>query len=443
MMRFLQRAGIGWRSTAPWVAAVLVLGGCARAESTPTGAGVALTIAVADAGNPTVALDAARGLAYVAWVDGSEGEYAVRIAPVAISGGDRGEAVRVNAMPGDASLHEAAPPQVAVGPGGEVYVAWESSYPVQGRRFPASDLRFARSLDGGRTFGPTRTINSDADGLPSSHTFHNLAVAPDGTIYVSWIDGRARDRARAEQASRAHAGVGDAHGQGGHAAHGGGGEAELPGSELWLAVSRDGGETFQEIAVIDRDVCPCCRTGLATGRDGSVYVVWRQIAAGEVRDIAIAHSNDGGLSFSDPVPVHRDGWIFPGCPHAGPTIAVAGDGSVHVAWYTGKQGRQGTYYAASADGGRTFATPIPLLVGEWVPPSLARVAVDGDQVWVAWDDRREERGLRRVHLARVERGQLSEALRLNGSTPDLALAGSRQALVWHDGDAVQLQLMRH
>jgi hypothetical protein len=215
---------------------------------------------------------------------------------------------------------------VALGRGGEVDVPWESSYAVEGRRHPASNLRLARSLDGGRSFGPTVTENSDP-GMPSSHTFHNLTVASDGTTHVSCLDGRERDRARAELARQSPAAppaggnTHAAHAHGGHGAHAAhAAEAELPGSELWVAVSRDGGESFQEVAVVDRGVCPCCRTGLATALDGSVYVVWRKIFAGDVRDIAIARSTDGGATFSEPVPVHRDGWVFPCCPHAGPTI---------------------------------------------------------------------------------------------------------------------------
>lgn len=409
--------------------------GCTAGDARPAREAATLTVAAAMAGNPTVAVDEPRGAVYVAWAQNQGEEVNVLLARYDASGQPDGEPVRVNEVAGDASQHEAAPPQVAVGPNGEVYVVWEQSYPVEGRRHPASNLRFARSTDGGRSFGRTVTINSDADGPPASHTFHNVAVARDGSIYVSWLDSRAKDAARRAQDAARPAAAGGA-----HAHHGGGsGEAQLPGSELWIAVSRDGGESFEEVAIVDRDVCPCCRTGLATGPDGAVYVVWRKIFAGDVRDIAIARSTDGGATFSEPVPVHRDGWVFPGCPHAGPTIAIDEAGGVHVAWYTGKEGAQGTYYAASTDGGRSFGTPIGLLTGEWVPPSIARVAAAGGSVWLAWDDRREERDQRTVFLARVERGALSTPIALRGTTPDLALAGTLGVLAWQQGDRVQLR----
>jgi hypothetical protein len=313
----------------PLTGAAMALAGCTAAESTPTCTPVLTTVAAGAAGNSTVAVAPAGGALYVAWVEGPGTERNVYLARLAPDGSRAAEPVRVNANPGDASMHEAAPTQVALGPHGEVYMVWESSYPVEGRRHPASHLRFARSLDGGRSFGPTVTVNSDP-GMTSSHNFHDLAVATDGAIHVSWLDGRERDRARAalaNQASHTAAGHGHPHGHGS-----GAGEPELPGSELWVAVSRDGGESFREVALVDRGVCPCCRTGLATAPDGSVYVVRRTIFAGDVRDIAIARPADGGVSWTEPVPVHRDGRVFPGCPHVGPSIAVGADGTMHVAW---------------------------------------------------------------------------------------------------------------
>src|SRR5690606_29455167 len=141
------------------------------------------------------------GRGYVAWV--GEGEYGfdVFVASAPAGEGTFGPPVRVNDLPGDAAPHEQAPAQVATGPGGEIYVLWQNNTVVEGRRFPASDLRFAASSNGGHTFTSTRTVNDDAGGLPSSHTFHDMVVAPDGTIVVSWIDSRDPDRAAAAAAA--------------------------------------------------------------------------------------------------------------------------------------------------------------------------------------------------------------------------------------------------
>jgi hypothetical protein len=238
--------------------------------------------------------------------------------------------------------------------------------------------------------------------------------------------------------------VAPAGGEGAHEGHAMGAEG-LPGSELWVARSTDGGRTFQELGAKDHDVCPCCRTGLAVGGSGEVYLVWRKIFAGGVRDIAIARSDDRGETFSTPVPVHQDGWVFPGCPHAGPAITVDDGGRVHVAWYTGREGAQGLFYAASADGGRSFGPPAAILADDWVPPSLVSLATRGSEVWIAWDDRRDEKDARAVYLARAKGGRLGRAQRIHSeggaAAPQLALSARGGALAWWAGEGVQLRLL--
>ncbi|MBV9774362.1 MAG: exo-alpha-sialidase [Gemmatimonadetes bacterium] len=419
-------------------AGVLVSGGCGGSRG--DGLGPARTLAASGAGNPTTAADPRTGAAYVAWVGTQRGESDVYLARLA--GSAPPAPVRVNTLPGDASTHDQAPPQVALGPRGEVYVLWQKSVKVPGRMYPKSDLRFARSLDGGRTWGPAGTVNDDAGGLPSSHTFHDLAVAPDGTVYVSWIDGRARDQARAARTRSAPAArpaaPAPATGAGMQHMHGGHDEAGLPGSEIRVARSVDGGRTFSASTVVDGDACPCCRTAMALGPDGSVYVTWRKVFPGSVRDVVVARSTDGGRSFAAPVRVHRDGWVFPGCPEAGPSVAVDGTGRVHVGWYTGKEGHPGLFYAVSTDGGRSFGAPVPLVTGEWVPPSQVRVVADGDGAWVAWDDRREQ--AKKVYLGRVSDGEVRVVDSRPGTLPDLAITGGARSLAWRDGEAVRVQV---
>lgn len=365
-------------------------------------------LALSAAQTPTVALDAATGAAYVAWV-GMEGEEENVYLARADGAGER---VRVNSTPGDASTHEQAPPQVALGPAGEVVVVWQKSRPVEGRAHPASDLRFARSVDGGRTFGATISVNDDAGGAPAGHTFHDVAVAADGTVYVSWLDSRERERLR--------------------------GKGEDPGSEIRVARLAPGAERFGASTVVDGNVCPCCRTSLALAPDGTVYVAWRKVFAGDVRDIAIARSQDGGRTFSAAAPVHRDGWVYPGCPHAGPSVAVDAEGRVHVAWYTGREGGQGLFYARSGAGGRAFGEPAALLADDWVPASQVVLAAGADGVWAAWEDRRDER--KSIHLARLdERMRKDEQWAESGTMPAITAAGGRVAVSWQQGESVRFR----
>jgi hypothetical protein len=435
------------------VAAGAVLAGAAvlvavRGGRQATAMAEAVTVRAVGASNPTAEVDPRTGDALVAWVGGADA-WIARVA----ADGTVAPATRVNDVDGDAAPHEQAPAQVRLGPDGAVYVAWQKATRIPGRRFPASDLRIARSGDGGRTFAPAVTVNDDAGGLPASHTFHDVAVGADGRVVVSWLDGRAKAAhdARKAAASPAPAGTGTAGDAGrsappmpaGHAGHGGhGGHAkgadDGPGSELRVAVSSDGGRTFSASRVVDGDVCPCCRTALTVAPDGTSYVAWRKVFAGDVRDAVVAHVGRDGAPLGPPVRVHADAWVFPGCPHAGPAVAVDGRGRVHVAWYTGQEARQGLWHAVSTDGGRTFGAPNPLVTGAWVPPSQVRLVADGDGVWLSWDDRRTKEPV--VVLARAEGDEATPRVVGEGGggrAPALAVSGGAGWLAWLDGEAVR------
>ena len=56
-------------------------------------------------------------------------------------------------------------------------------------------------------------------------------------------------------------------------------------------------------------------------------------------------------------------------------MQVDSAGAVHIAWWTGKQGAAGTFYARSTDKGATFGTPIALGVGEFSAPAHVQLAL--------------------------------------------------------------------
>lgn len=392
---------------------LLALIGCGGEGAAPAAPPADGALLVADEGrNPTVAEDPRTGAAYVAWA--VPGEAGADVFVARVEGEVVSAPVRVNAEAGGAATHDQAPPQVAVGPDGVVYVAYLVQTDVPGRRFPASELRVARSADGGRSFEAPVRPHADA-GFPTSHHFHALAVAADGTVYVSWLDGAAQDRYEAVHPPA----EGDAHAH--HAASG-------PGTEVHVARSTDGGRSFEPSVVVAQGTCQCCRTALATDADGAVYVAWRHIYPGgdgpTIRDVAVARSTDGGATFSAPARVHADGWRLDGCPHAGPALAVDGAGRLHAAWFTGAEGRMGAYHAV-ADEGFAFGPPRPLS-GETAGPHLALAADAGGAVWAVWEDGGH------VRLGRVEEG---------ADVLDAAWAGDRPALstsmaVVTRGDAV-------
>jgi len=413
--------------------AALFLGACGTEApyADNVALGPTLELAASGAGNPTTAIDRTTGTALVAWVDTQGGEPNVlltRISPEGVAE----TPTRVNHIPGDAAAHFQAPAQVASGPDGEVYVFWTNNIPLEGRRFPASDLRFARSGNGGRTFDPTITVNDDAGGPPTSHTFHNLLVAPDGTLYASWLDSR-NDGAEATAAAE---GIPFSEGEGiGTVATGG---DPYAGPDLRIAISRDRGQTFLPSFVVDRNACPCCRTAMAIGPDGELYVGWRKVYEGNIRDVVIARSGDNGKTFGAPVPVHKDGWVFPGCPHAGPSLDVDSEGSLHVAWYTGKEGSAGLFYARSQTNGDSFSEPEPLATGAAVAPSLSSmVAEDSGTLWMTWEDRRN--GAPELHTVRTAFDGVGRRMRpevIQGSHPSVSSEGGTQVFAWLDRGTV-------
>jgi hypothetical protein len=142
---------------------------------------------------PTPAFDA-QGRLYVAFVEG-EHVYVTRSAD---GGKTFADAARVNPQPEKVDSNGEGRPKVALGPRGQVYVTYTQrlSKPYTGH------IRFSRSTDGGRTFAPPRTVNDD--GMETGHRFDALAVGPKGEVYVAWID--KRDLEAAQAAGRKYAG---------------------------------------------------------------------------------------------------------------------------------------------------------------------------------------------------------------------------------------------
>jgi hypothetical protein len=134
-------------------------------------------------------------------------------------------------------------------------------------------------------------------------------------------------------------------------------------------------------------VCFCCKTAVAAGDDGAVYVAWRHIYPPNLRDIAVARSADGGRSFEAPSRVSEDGWAIDGCPDDGPSLAVDARGVLHVAWPTwvAESDGKGIFYSYSTDRGRSFAARQRLDGGEG-GAAHPQLAVSGGSVLVAWDE---------------------------------------------------------
>jgi hypothetical protein len=286
----------------------------------------------AQAAEPAIAADV--NGAFVVFVEHLGDSADVFIVKVDQSGRPLDQKARVNPNAGEAKAWRGDPPTVAIGSNGAVYIGWTRAI----KDAKGTDLVLSVSNDGGRSFGEPVKINDDSK--PASHGMHSLAVDADGQVHVAWLDER---NIKAGHAATKTAGA---------AMHN---EAAEPNSEVFYSVSQDGGKTFSTNKKIAVEVCPCCKTSLLAAPDGTIYISWRQVLEGDLRHIAVAHSSDGGESFSEAAIVSDDQWEIHACPVSGAAMASPAPNVLEVLWYThGNSGPPGLYFAPSMDGGKTF-----------------------------------------------------------------------------------------
>ncbi len=226
----------------------------------------------------------------------------------------------------------------------------------------------SRSTDDGRSFSPPRPLSAD----PASQRFEALALLPSGDVFAAWID--KRDAAAAKRAGR-----------------------DYPGAALAYAWSKDGGETFGTARIAQDNSCECCRLAVALTPSGHPAILFRNIYDGEVRDHAITTFTDTGESG----PVYRvsvDDYKIDGCPHHGPSLAIAADGTYHATWFTNGHVRQGLFYARSTDGGQSFSAPM-LLAGPDRQAARPFVLATAEGIWLSWKEFDGERTLVRARVS--------------------------------------------
>ncbi|MGE0406367.1 MAG: sialidase family protein [Candidatus Korobacteraceae bacterium] len=235
------------------------------------------------------------------------------------------------------SSHGQNSPSLAIG-ATEIYAVWE-----QMQTEGPNKLMFPRSLSFGHSFEkPIRVTDKQT---PSFNGFSTLGVAPTGDVYVAWLDGRDADA--------------------------------QPGTfSIYLAKSTDRGASFGPNVRVGQTACPCCRPTLAFGSNGQILVIWRKVFAGDIRDMVVSSSSDGGASFAAPVRVAEDNWKLSGCPESGPAVAVKG-GTVYVVWYSEGGDQPGLRLTQSEDSGETFSKA-RLLSGDVLDANHPSLSVSDD-----------------------------------------------------------------
>lgn len=357
------------------------LGACSRAQTSASAAVTPQTgpleLAVPNRTNANVTLASDGDRVAAAWAASGPSGTDIYVARSADGGRTFAGPVRVNDVEGDASANGEQPPR-AVLKGNAVDVVWVS------KRGGVAGIRSAASTDGGTTFAPARTITPP--GLTGARGWESAVLADDGTVHAAWLDGR-NATPPAGGAHRVH----DAHGA--HAEH-----AMTQGDsrqDIYHAMWR-GTDAPVETPVAS-NVCFCCKTAIVS-RGADVYVAWRHLFPGGVRDIAVAHSADNGRTFSAPVRVSADNWKIDACPDDGPSMTLDARHALHVVWPTLVQDagapRMAIFEATSGDGGATFSPRARVDAGT-AAPSHPRIATDGAaRSAIVWDELAE--GRRRV-----------------------------------------------
>lgn len=260
------------------------------------------------------------------------------------------------------------------------------------------DVRMALSSDGGDSW--SEDVIPHRDGIEAEHGFVSLFPV-DGEVGVAWLDGRET-------------------------------VAGKPMTLRFTTVAPDG--ELGPGVLLDASTCDCCQTGMAMTRAGPI-VAYRDRTEEEVRDIAVVRRVDG--EWTEPVTVHDDGWVIPGCPVNGPAIA-AHDRRVAVAWFTGaplsagaergavrQAGERGRVMASfSEDGGASFGDPVRIDDGE----AMGRVhlaLLDDGSALVTWLERVE--GTAEVRVRHVDPNGVGSATSVTGTHAERASGFPRMA----------------
>jgi hypothetical protein len=237
--------------------------------------------------NPSLAVDAL-GTVHVVWEDFRNSDWRVFYAN-SVDGFTSNTEVSLGSTPGN--QWEAT---VRVGDNGTIHVVWEA----------ASDIHYARSTDGGLSFGTSIVLNDD--GANTTQGKASLAVEIGGIVHVAWEDDRLGDY------------------------------------DIFYAQSTDDGVTFEPNVRVNDDLTTENQATPAVAvEDGEfVHIAWADARSGDW-DIYCTASGNGGIDFLPSVKVNDD---TKEKFQRRPAIASEDGGYFHVAWKDNRRKASGALY---------------------------------------------------------------------------------------------------
>lgn len=277
-------------------------------------------------------------------------------------------------------LDRAFAPDAAFAPDGTLYVSYVN---LEGSGNVPANLWLVRSDDGGRTLSEPVRVSGEL-------TFQTRVVVDgEGVVHLVFVQGQ-------NVAPLQFVGP----------------------VEIVAVRSDDGGETFSDpVAVSDPDRPRVGAPAPAVDRNGDLVVVYQDFTT-NVRDfqnlegppwpepaaLIFTRSADSGRSFApgrevdtDLQPAKR---FLPFLPEF-PSLAVGPDGDLAVAWSDARHGDEDVFLRRSTDGGATWTEPVrvndnPVEDGTAQYMPAVAVASDG-RIDVAFLDRRDDADNHRMH----------------------------------------------
>ncbi|NOT60188.1 MAG: exo-alpha-sialidase, partial [Acidobacteria bacterium] len=312
--------------------------------------------------------------------------------------------VRVNDKPNTVRPLATSKPRLVVGANGTIHVLWVAIRQNADKEVTVLlDMHYARSSNGGKSFEKARALNTDRNlhaidhmGIRAEHAFQGMAVTPKGEVHTFWIDSRDMSK-------------------------------ESDKAAIYGAVSKDDGKTWlRDRMVIKTDVCACCQVTAASGKDGAVYLTWRNIFADGSREIVLVKSTDGGKAYSAPVRLMEKKWVIEGCPLKPASVAIDGKNNVWVSWYTEADQPAGAYLVVSTDGGKSFSVPQAVQANVKGADHAQVVPLPNGETLLAWDARIGETRSVLMRKAALGKGvALSEPMMVAAATyPALGVAAN-------------------
>jgi BNR repeat-like domain len=281
----------------------------------------------------------------------------------------------------------------------------------------AYDVRLSWSRDRAMTWSAPTSPHHD--GTNTEHGFVSLFQTPAAGVGLVWLDGRTMKP--------------DTHGT-----------HHTGNMSLRAAVYERDGMQRWEMLVDDR-VCECCPTAAAVTSEGPI-VAFRNRSDDEIRDIYVSRFD--GERWTEPTPVHNDGWKIAACPVNGPALSASGR-DVVVAWFTVEEGQGRVFGAFSSDAGRTFGAPIRIDDAGSLGRADVELLKDGSAAvtWIEFAEQRSQFRIRRVTRSAARSASLTIAgiagSRASGY-PRLAQVKDELLFAWteSDGNSSQVRTAR-